>query len=202
MFIKTVNSIYTQAKIIDPIESRVLEKLSTKSTSKIEHALKVYDSMQKRIEVVILANPIEFISLNYYRKLLAIEDRFYALCQKYQSLTMKFDPKEMRLLVFYDGRLIYSIYDNLDIEEEVVKRLDAIEEIVTFYRSQGLECCECDQNFAYRLQFRNDEIRIDIWLSLFDKIIVDQIGNRELVVSSRFKYQSGKDHSKYLKIVD
>lgn len=124
------------------------------------------------------------------------------LCQKYQSLTMKFDPEEMRLLVFYDDRLIYSIYDNLNIEEEVMKRLDAIEEIVTFYLSQGFECCEWNQNFAYRLQFRNDEIRIDIWLSLFDKIIVDQIENRELVVSSRFKYQLGKDHSKYLKIVE
>lgn len=124
------------------------------------------------------------------------------LCQKYQSLTMRFDPKEMRLLVFHEDRLIYSICDNLDIEEEVVKRLDSIEEIVTFYRSQGLECCEWNQNFAYRLQFKNDETRIDIWLSLFDKIIVDQIENRELVVSSRFKYQSDKDHSKYLKIVD
>ena len=124
------------------------------------------------------------------------------LCQKYQSLTMKFDPREMRLLVFYDDRLIYSICDNLDIEEEVVKQLDAIEEIVTFYRSQGFECCEWNQNFAYRLQFKNDEIRVDIWLSLFDKIIVDQIENQEPVVSSRFKYQSGKDHSKYLKIVD
>lgn len=202
MFLKNVNSIYTQAKIIDPVEGRILERLSTKSTSKIEHALKVYDSMQKRVEVVIFANPIEFISLDYYRKLLAMEDRFYALCQKYQSLTMKFDPQEMRLLVFYDGRLIYSICDNLDIEEEVMKRLDAIEEIVTFYLSQGFECCEWNQNFSYRLQFKKDEIRIDIWLSLFDKIIVDQIGNRELVVSSRFKYQSGKDHSKYLKIVE
>ena len=202
MFLKTVNSIYTQAKIIDPVEGRVLERLSTKSTSKIEHALEVYASMQKRVEVVILANPIEFISLNYYRKLLAMEDRFYDLCQKYQSLTMKFDPREMRLLVFYDDRLIYSICDNLDIEEEVIKRLDAIEEIVTFYRSQDFECCEWNQNFSYRLQFKKDEIRIDIWLSLFDKIIVDQIGNRELVVSSRFKYQSGKDHSKYLKIVE
>lgn len=127
-----------------------------------------------------------------------IDDR----CQKYQSLTMKFDPKEMRLQVFYEDRLIYSICDNLDIEEEVMKRLDAIEEIVTFYLSQGFECCEWNQNFSYRLQFKKDEIRIDIWLSLFDKIIVDQIGNRELVVSSRFKYQSGKDHSKYLKIVE
>ena len=202
MFLKAVNSIYTQAKIIDPVEGRVLEKLSTKSMSKIDHALKVYDSMQKRVEVVILANLIEFISLNYYRKLLAMEDRFYALCRKYQSLTMKFDPQEMRLQVFYEDRLIYSICDNLDIEEEIVKRLDAIEEIVTFYRSQDFECCEWNQNFAYRLQFKNDEIRIDIWLSLFDKIIVDQIENRELVVSSRFKYQSGKDHSKYLKIVE
>ena len=202
MFLKTVNSIYTQAKIIDPVEGRVLEKLSTKSMSKIEHALKVYDSMQKRVEVAILANPIEFISLNYYRKLLAMEDRFYDFCQKYRSLTMKFDPEEMRLLVFHEDRLIYSICDNLDIDEEVVKRLDAIEEIVTFYLSNGFECSEWDQNFSYRLQFKKEQIRIDIWLSLFDKIIVDQIENRELVVSSRFKYQSDDDHSKYLKIVD
>lgn len=201
MFSKCVSSFYTQAKIVDPIEGRVLEELSTKSIGKIEHALEVYAAMQKRVEVAIVANPLDSISLEHYRKLIELEERLCKICQKYKNLTMKFDPTEASLLVFSDDRLIYSICDNLDLDKEVADRLDAIEEIVDFYRSEGFECSEWSQDYQYRLQLKKDHTRIDVWLSRFDKIIVDQIENRELVRSSSFKYVAGKDHAKHLALI-
>lgn len=201
MFSKCVSSFYTQAKIVDPIEGRVLEELSTKSISKIEHALEVYAAMLKRVEVAIVSNTLDSISLDHYRKLIELEERLYRLCQKHKSLTMKFDPTEASLLVFRDDRLIYSICDNLDLDKEVTDRLDAVEEIVDFYRSEGFECSEWSQDFQYRLQFKKDCTRVDVWLSRFDKIIVDQIENRDLVQSNSFKYVAGKDHAKHLALI-
>lgn len=201
MFSKCVSSFYNQAKILDPVEGRVLEELSTKSICKIEHALEVYAAIPKRVEVTIMANPLESISLEHYRKLIEMEERLYKLCQKYKNLTMKLDPTEVSLLVFSDDRLIYSICDNLDLDKEVTDRLDAIEEIVDFYRAEGSECSEWNQDFQYRLQLKKDRTRIDVWLSRFDKIIVDQIENRELVRSSSFKYVAGKDHAKHLVLI-
>lgn len=201
MFSKCVSSFYTQAKIVDPIEGRVLEELSTKSIDKIEHALEVYAAMPKRVEVAIAANTLDSISLDHYRKLIELEEHLCKICQKYNNLTMKFDPTEASLPVFSDDRLIYSICDNLDLDKEVTDRLDAIEEIVDFYRSEGFECSEWNQDFQYRLQLKKDRTRIDVWLSRFDKIIVDQIENRELVRSSSFKYVAGKDHAKHLALI-
>ena len=80
-------------------------------------------------------------------------------------------------------------------------RLDAIEEIVDFYQAEGFEWSEWSQDFQYRLQLKKDHTRIDVWLSRFDKIIVDQIENRELVRSSSFKYVAGKDYAKHLKLI-
>lgn len=201
MFSKCVSSFYTQSKIFDPVEGRVLEKLSTKSMSKIDHALEVYADIPKRVEVAIVANRTDSISLDRYRRLIDLEERLCRLCQKYKNLTMKFDSTEMSLLVFSDDRLIYSIYDNLDLDKEVTDRLDVIEEIVDFYRFEGFECSEWSRNFQYRLQLKKDRTRIDIWLSQFDKIIVDQIENRELIRSNSFKYVAGKDHAKHLKLI-
>ena len=201
MFSKCVSSFYTQAKIFDPVEGRVLEKLSTKSMSKIDHALEVYAAIPRRVEVAIVANRTDSISLDHYLKLIELEERLCRLCQKYKNLTMKFDPTEASLLVFSEDRLIYSIYDNLDLDKEVTDRLDAIEEIVDFYRSEGFECSEWSRDFQYRLQLKKDRARIDIWLSQFNKIIVDQIENRELIRSNSFKYVAGKDRAKHLKLI-
>ena len=201
MFSKCVSSFYNQAKIFDPIEGRVLENLSTRSLEKIDHALEVYAAMPKRVEVEIIATLSDSISLDHYRRLIEMEERLCRLCQKYKNLTMKFDPTETSLLVFNEDRLIYSICDNLDLDKEVTDRLDAIEEIVDFYRAEGFECSEWSQDFQYRLQLKKDHTRIDVWLSRFDKIIVDQIENRELVRSSSFKYVASKDHAKHLKLI-
>ena len=201
MFSKCVSSFYNQAKIFDPVEGRVLEKLSTKSINKIEHALEVYAAMPKRVEVAISANQTNSISLDRYRRLIDTEERLCRLCQKYKNLTMKFDPTKMSLLVFRDDRLIYSICDNLDLDKEVTDRLDAIEEITDFYRSEGFECSEWSRDFQYRLQLTKDHTRIDIWLSQFNKIIVDQIENRDLVRSNSFKYVASKDHSKHFELI-
>lgn len=201
MFSKCVSSFYNQAKIFDPVECRVLENLSTRSIDKIDHALEVYDAIPKRVEVSIVANPLDSISLDHYRRLIETEERLCRLCQKYKNLTMKFDPTEASLLVFRDDRLIYSICDNLDLDKEVTDRLDAIEEIVDFYRVKGFECSEWSQDFQYRLQFKKDRTRVDVWLSRFDKIIVDQIENRDLVRSNSFKYVARKDHAKHLTLI-
>ena len=201
MFSKCVSSFYTQAKILDPVEDRVLEKLSTKSINKIDHALEVYAAIPRRVEVAIVANRTDSISLDYYRKLIEMEERLCRLCQKYKNLTMKFDPTKMSLLVFRDDRLIYSICDNLDLDKEVIDRLDAIEEIVDFYRSEGFECSEWSRDFQYRLQLKKDRARIDIWLSQFNKIIVDQINNRELIRSNSFRYVASKNHAKHLELI-
>ena len=201
MFSKCVSSIYNRAKIFDPVEGRVLEELSTKSIGKIEHALEVYAAMPKQVEVTIVANRTDSISLDRYRRLIDLEERLCRLCQKYKNLTMKFDPTEMSLLVFSEDRLIYSICDNLDLDKEVTDRLDVIEEIVDFYRSEGFECFEWSRNFQYRLQLKKDRIRIDIWLSQFNKIIVDQIENRELIRSNSFRHVAGKNHAKHLKLI-
>ena len=201
MFSKCVSSFYTRAQIFDLVESRVLENLSTRSIDKIDHALEVYAAIPKRVEVAIVANPLDSISLDHYRRLIETEERLCRLCQKYKNLTMKFDPTETSLLVFSEDRLIYSIYDNLDLDKEVTDRLDAIEEIVDFYRSEGLGCSEWNRDFQYRLQLKKDRTRLDIWLSQFNKIIVDQIENRELVRSNSFKYVAGKDHAKYLELI-
>ena len=201
MFSKCVSSFYTQATIFDPVEGRVLEKLSTRSMSKIDHALEVYAAIQKRVEVAIVANPSDSISLDHYRRLIDLEERLCRLCQKYKNLTMKFDSTEMSLLVFSKDRLIYSICDNLDLDKEVTDRLDAIEEIVDFYRSEGFECSEWSRDFQYRLQLRKDRARIDIWLSQFNKIIVDQIENRELIRSNSFRYVASKNHAKHLELI-
>lgn len=201
MFSKCVSSFYTQAKIFDPVEDRVLEKLSTRSIEKIDHALEVYAAIPKRVEVKIASNSLNSISLDRYRKLIEMEKRLCRLCQKYKNLTMKFDPTEASLLVFRNDRLIYSIYDNLDLDKEVTDRLDAIEEIIDFYRSEGFECSEWSRDFQYRLRLRKDHTRIDIWLSQFDKIIVDQIENRELVRSNSFRYAACKNHTKHLELI-
>lgn len=201
MFSKCVSSFYTQATIFDPVEDRVLEKLSTKSISKIDHALEVYAAMPKQVEVAIVANRTDSISLDRYRRLIDTEERLCRLCQKYKNLTMKFDSTEMSLLVFRDDRLIYSIYDNLDLDKEVTDRLDAIEEIVDFYRSEGFECSEWSRDRQYLLQLKKDHTRVDVWLSQFNKIIFDQIENRDLVRSNSFKYVAGKDHAKHLELI-
>ena len=201
MFSKCVSSFYNQAKIFDPVEDRVLEKLSTKFMGKIDHALEVYAAIPRRVEVSILANPLNSISLDHYRRLIDTEERLCRLCQKYKNLTMKFDPTEASLLVFRDERLIYSIYDNLDLDKEVTDRLDAIEEIVDFYRSRGFECSEWSRDFQYRLQLKKDRTRVDVWLSQFRKIIVDQIENRELIRSNSFRYVASKNHAKHLELI-
>lgn len=201
MFSKCVSSFYTRAKIFDPVEGRVLENLSTRSIEKIDHELEVYAAMRKRVEVAIVANRTDSISLDRYRRLIDTEERLCRLCQKYKNLTMKFDPTKMSLLVFRDDRLIYSICDNLDLDKEVTDRLDAIEEIVNFYRSEGFECSEWSRDLQYLLQFKKDRTRVDVWLSQFHKIIVDQIENRDLVRSNSFKYVAGKNHAKHLELI-
>lgn len=201
MFSKCVSSFYTRAKIFDPVEGRVLENLSTRSIEKIDHELEVYAAMRKRVEVTIVANRTDSISLDRYRRLIDTEERLCRLCQKYKNLTMKFDPTESSLLVFSEDRLIYSICDNLDLDEEVTDRLDAIEEIIDFYRSKGFECSEWSRDRQYLLQLKKDRTRVDVWLSQFHKIIVDQIENRELVRSNSFRYVAGKDHSKHFELI-
>lgn len=201
MFSKCVSSFYTRAKIFDPVEGRVLENLSTRSIEKIDHSLEVYAAIQRRVDVAIVANPSDSISLDRYQRLIEIEERLCRLCQKYKNLTMKFDPTEMSLLVFSENHLIYSICDDLDLDEEVTDRLDAIEEIIDFYRSKGFECSEWSRDRQYLLQLKKDLARVDVWLSQFHKIIVDQIENRDLVQSNSFKYVAGKDHAKYLKLI-
>ena len=81
--------------------------------------------------------------------------------------------------------------------KNLTMKFDPTETSLLVFNEDRLIYSICDN----RLQLKKDHTRIDVWLSRFDKIIVDQIENRELVRSSSFKYVAGKDHAKHLKLI-